>query len=139
MGKKDYPREEKDGEIGRLKRHIRHLEKENARIKSELRTYEKALSRNIVFLKEKTTDLSLEDLINGANEELNLQQIKATKVDSFEDMKKKWACFSCNVGIMKFISFPRAGSVYYMRKCSNPRCANRTDAKELTENVDKGI
>lgn len=139
MGKKDYPREEKDGEVARLKRHIRHLEKENKQLKSECRSYEKALSKNITFLKERTNTLTLEDLIKGANEELNLQQIKKESFDSFENMKKKWACYECEAGIMKFIVVPHGEMQHYFRKCSNPKCTNRTEAKELTETVDKGI
>jgi hypothetical protein len=138
-GNRNYDNEEKDGQTAKLKKRIHHLEKENTKLKSDCRTYEKALSKNIVFLKEKTDSLSLEDLINGVNADLNLQQIKATKVDSFEEMKKKWCCFECNIGIMKFISFPKAGDNYYFRKCSNPRCNHRTEAKILTEEVDKGI
>lgn len=129
----------KDGEVGRLKRHIHHLEKENKKLKSELRSYEKALSKNITFLKEKTSDLSLEDLITGANNELNLQQIKKASFDEFSVMKRKWACYKCEIGIMKFIVIPRGDANHYFRKCSNPRCDNRTELKELTDDVDKGI
>lgn len=142
MGKSkhnDYSHEPKDGEKAKLKRHIHHLEKEIKRLKSELRTYEKALATNVVFLKEKTKNLTLEELIQGAQEELNLQQIKEVKIDKFEEMKQKWACFECNVGIMKFISFPKGPEIYYFRKCSNPRCNHRTEGKLLTEEVDKGV
>lgn len=137
MGKSN--KEPKDGEITKLKKHIRHLEKENSMLKSQLRTYDKALAKNVTFLKERTNDLTLEDLIKGANAELNLQQIKKTSFDNFDAMKKKWCCHLCSVGIMKFISFPKGETDYYFRKCSNPRCSNRTELKELTEDVDKGV
>lgn len=140
LGKhKEYNREEKDGETGRLKKHIRHLENEITKLKSQLRSYEKALSKNIMFLKERTVDLSLEDLIIGANAELNLQQIKKASFDNFDTMKKKWCCYKCEVGIMKFITIPRGETTHYLRKCSNPKCDNRTELKELVDGVDKGI
>lgn len=141
MGKsnKTCEKEEKSGEVGKLKKHIRHLENEITKLKSELRSYDKALSKNIMFLKERTKDLTLEDLIKGANAELNLQQIKKASFDNFDTMKKKWCCHLCSVGIMKFISFPKGETDYYFRKCSNPRCSNRTELKELVDGVDKGV
>lgn len=139
MGKgkhKTYEKEEKDGETARLKRHIRHLEKENARIKSELRTYERVFNKNITFLKERTKGLSLEELIKGAQEELNLQEIKEERSQKFEDMQKKWKCFKCDEGVMKLIIIPHGGGSNYFRLCSNPKCKNRTEVKEYTENVE---
>ena len=38
--RKGYTKEAKDGEIDKLKRRIRKLEKENKRLKSELNTYD---------------------------------------------------------------------------------------------------
>jgi hypothetical protein len=129
----------KDGQTAKLKRRIHHLEKENKQLKSELRSYEKALSKNITFIKEKSRGLSLEDLIAGANADLNLQQITDEKIDLFKDLKKKWECNVCNTGIMKFIVIPRGNDNYYFRKCSVPNCKNRTEAKILTDNVDRGV
>lgn len=137
MGKskhKDYTKEEKDGEVGKLKRRIRHLEHENHRLKSELRTYEKAFNKNVRFLKEKTGSLSVEDLIKGAEREMTLEAIKEDKVHRFEDLKAKWACFDCNEGVLKMLVIP--GNRYF-RKCTV--CEKRTEVKELTEDVDRGI
>jgi len=137
LGNKDYKKEQKDGEIGKLKKHIRHQDKEIARLKSELRTYEKAFNKNITFLKERTRTLSLDDLLKGAQEELNLQQIKEETVHKFEDLQKKWKCFECDGGIMKLIIVPSiGGGSRYFRRCSNPKCKNRTDVKEYTEEVE---
>jgi hypothetical protein len=134
---KTFAKEEKDGEVGRLKRHIHHLEKENHKLKSELRTYEAAFKKNIVFLKQRTEDLSLEELIKGAEQEFSLQEIKQEKAQKFEDLQKKWKCFTCNEGVMKLIIIPRgAGTSNYFRKCNNPKCKNRTEAKEYNENVE---
>ena len=110
------------------------------KLKSELRTYDKAFNKNIVFLKEKTNDVCLEDLIKGANAELALKDIKANVIHKFEDLKKKWQCHVCTEGLMKLIIIPNGlgGSRYY-RNCSNPKCLNRTEVKEYTEEVDKGV
>lgn len=134
LGKKDYPREEKDGEIGKLKRHIRHLEKENSRLKSELRTYERVFNKNIKFLKERTENLSLDDLLKGAQQELSLQQIKEDKVQKFEDLERKWRCFKCSHGIMKLIIIPKGTGSNYFRRCTI--CENRTEIKEYSPEVE---
>jgi len=135
----DYSTDEKSGQVKKLKGHIKTLEHEIKRLKSELRTYEKALHKNVTFLKERTQNVSLEELISGANEELNLQQINEKKNDSFEQMRIKWECHVCRVGIMKFISIPKGDDTYYFRKCSLVNCKNRTETKLLEGNVDRGL
>lgn len=136
MGKKDYPSEEKSGEVARLKRHIRHQDKEIARLKSELRTYERVFNKNITFLKEKTHNLSLEELIAGANAELTAQQITEEKVNKYSDLERKWKCFQCGDGVLKLIIIPRGLENAYFRKCSNKDCDHRTPAKTYTEDID---
>jgi ribosomal protein S20 len=132
LGKhKELNVEAKDGAIGKLKRHIYKLEKENAKLKSELRTYQRAFEKNITFLQEKTGDLSLEDLIEGAKEDLTLKEIKKETAYRFEDLKRKWACYKCNEGVLRLMIIP--GNRYF-RKCSI--CDNRTEAKEYTEEVE---
>ena len=140
MGNKDYKKEDKDGEVGKLKKHIRHQDKEIARLKSELRTYERAFNKNITFLKERTRGLSLEDLLKGAQAELSLREIKDNRNQNFEQLQKKWQCFECSEGILKLIVVPSiGGGSRYFRMCNNPKCRHRTDVKEYTEEVDKGV
>ena len=141
MGKsnKNLEKESKSGEVTKLKKHIRHLENEITKLKSQLRTYDKVFSKQVTFIKEKSRGLSLEDLITGANDKLNLEQIKEEKVTKYEDLKKKWECHTCKIGVMKLIIIPHGITSAYFRKCSNPRCANRTEAKVYTEEVDKGV
>lgn len=135
MGKhKEYNTEPKDGEIARLKRHIHKIEKENAKLKSELRTYEKAFHKNITFLRQRTDDMSLEELIKGAQEELNLQQIKEDKKVRFEDLRAKWQCHKCHEGVLKLIVIPGMEKGRYFRKCNN--CDHRTDVQEYHEGVE---
>lgn len=134
---KTFNKEEKDGETAKLKRHIRHLEKENTRLKSELRTYEKVFARNITFLKQRTEDLTVEELITGAEKEFTLRQIREEKAQTYEQLQEKWRCHSCSVGVMKLIIIPRgSGTSNYFRKCNNTDCKNRTQVKEYNETVE---
>lgn len=136
MGKSNRhcQKEEKDGEIGKLKKHVRHLENEITKLKSQLRTYDRAFSKNLLFLKEKTSDLSVEELIRGAEQELSLKEIKDDKKDRFSELQRKWKCFECNEGILRLVIVPGNETNRYFRKCS--MCAHRTDVKEYTEEVE---
>lgn len=136
MGKKskDIKKEPKDGEIKKLKAHVRKLDKEISRLKSELRTYDRAFSKNIMFLKNQTKHFSVEELIEGAKVELTLEEIGQEKENTFKAMEKKWKCFLCSDGLMKMIIVPNNR---YLRKCT--LCENRTEAKELTDDVDRGV
>ena len=133
MGKskhREYNNEAKDGETGRLKRRIARLEKENSILKSQLRTYDKAFHKNIRFLKGKTDDLSLEELIKGAQEELTVNEIREDRRYRFEDLKAKWKCFQCNEGVLRILMIP--GNRYF-RKCTI--CDHRTEA-QVYENIE---
>lgn len=137
MGNKDYKKESKDGEVAKLKKHIRHQDKEIAKLKSQIKTYDRAFNKNITFLKEKTSTLSLDELLKGAEEELNLVQIKEDKVQNFEEMQRKWQCFECLHGVLKLIIVPSiGGGSRYFRRCNNPKCSHRTEVKEYTEEVE---
>ena len=132
MGKsfnhKEPKKEAKDGEVQKLKRLIRRLEQENRHLKSQLRTYEKAYEKTVVFLQQKTSDFDLEELIDGANNDLNIKEIRQEKKLKFEDLKAKWKCFKCNEGVMRLIIIP---DNRYFRKCST--CTHRTETKEYEE------
>lgn len=134
MGNKDFKKEPKDGEVKKLKAHIRHQDKEIARLKSELKTYDRAFQKNLVFLKEKTSDLSMEDLIKGAEEELTLKQIKDDKKDRFSEIQRKWKCHKCDDGILRLIIVPGLEYNRYFRKCS--MCSHRTKVQEHTNEVE---
>lgn len=136
MGKKskDIKKEPRDGEIKRLKAHIRKLDKEISRLKSELKTYNAAFSKNIVFLKNQTKNFSIEELIEGAKMDLTLEQINQEKQNTFKAMEERWKCWKCGEGVLKMIVVP---SNRYFRKCT--LCENRTEAKELTDDVDRGV
>lgn len=130
-------KEEKDGELQKLKDANRKLKSQVNQLKSEVATYKAAFEKNIEFLKGKTKDLSLKDLINGAKKEQNLQQIEDTKELTFKEMEAKWKCFQCEIGIMKLIVINRQDGKFYMRACSNTaKCKNRTELKTLTDDVE---
>lgn len=139
LGNKDFKKEPKDGEVKKLKAHIRHQDKEIARLKSELRSLEAAFSKNITFLKSKTNQLDLHTLIEAANEEINLAQIEDKEENKIDNHRKRWICYSCETNVLKIVIIPKGEDRYYFRKCSNPKCSKRTEAKLLTENVDMGI
>lgn len=134
MGNKDYKKEPRDGEIKKLKAHIRHQDKEIARLKSELRTYDRAFQKNLVFLKEKTNNLTVEELIKGAEEEMTLKEIKDDKKDRFSELERKWKCFDCHEGILRLVIIPGGENNRYFRKCS--MCSKRTEVKTYTEEVE---
>ena len=136
MGKKskDYPNEEKSSEVKKLKAHIRHQDKEIARLKSELKTYNRAFEKNITFLKEKTESLTVEELIEGVEEEMTLKEIKDDKKDRFSELQRKWKCWKCDDGILRMIIVPGIETNRYFRKCS--RCSNRTIVKEHTNEIE---
>lgn len=134
MGKgknQDFSSDEKSGQVKKLKGHIRKLEHEITRLKSELKTYDVAFARNVMFLKTKTTQYSVEELIKGAEAELTLEEIGKDKTNTIKAMTEKWACRDCTEGILKLIIVP--GNKYF-RKCSV--CPKRTELKDYHDNVE---
>jgi hypothetical protein len=133
---KDYYKEPKDGNEKRLKGQIKRLEHEVNRLKSELRTLEVALGKNIMFLKTKTKQYTVEELIQGAQDQMNLEQIGEDKDHTFDAITEKWKCYKCEVGLLKLIIVP---GQRYFRKCTTKECTHRTEVKTLTEEVDLGV
>jgi len=132
-----YAEKERDGEITKLKNANRRLKSENDKLKSEIRMYQAAFEKNIQFLKGKTKDLTLEELIEGAKKEQNLGQIEKQKEMSFKEMEDKWKCHVCKKGIMKLIVYTRHDGRWYLRSCGNkPSCSNRTNAQPFHDGVD---
>lgn len=80
--KKEPKKEYKDGELNKLKRRIKRLEKENTRLKSELNSYEQAFKKTTRFLKDHTDDISLEDLVQAAKQDKSLRKVEKEHVES---------------------------------------------------------
>jgi len=133
---RSYPEKEKDSEVQRLKNALKRKDKEMEKLKSELRTYEAAFQKNIQFLKGKTKDLSLQELLDGAKKEQNLTKIEKVKEETYQEFKQKWKCFQCNTGIMKLTVMPRQDGKYYFRACTNDKCKHRTELKPFTDEVE---
>lgn len=133
---KDFPKEPKDGNEKRLKGQIKRLEHEVKRLKSELRTLEVALGKNVMFLKSKTKQYSVEELIQGAQDEMNLEQIGEASEHTFNAIAERWKCYKCEIGLLKLIIVP--GNRYF-RKCTTKDCMQRTEVKELQEDTDPGV
>ena len=72
--------EAKDGTVQKLKKRIKRLETENSKLKSELRSYDRAFKKTTKFLKGQTNDVSLNDLVKGAKEDKSLEEVKAIPV-----------------------------------------------------------
>lgn len=130
--------ESKDGEINRLKKAIKRLQREKQQLISEVRTIEAAFDKNVKFLRGMTKDHTIEELIKAAKKEMTLKEIKDEKEQTFESLEQKWKCFKegCT-GVMKLLIFRQAdGKAHYFRKCSNPKCLNRTKVQPYTEDVE---
>lgn len=106
------------------------------KLKSELKTYEQAFQKNIQFLKGKTKDLSLQELLTGAKKEQNLTKIEAVKEETYQEFKQKWKCFTCGTGIMKITVISRPDGKFYYRRCTGEKCGHRTELKPFTDDVE---
>lgn len=131
-------REEKDGEVQKLRNTIRRLQSDIRKLKSELTTYEAAFQKNIQFLKGKTKDLTVTELIAGAKKEQTLAQIENNKELTFKEMEKRWKCHRCNEGVMKITVINRQDGKWYFRSCTNVtgKCKHRTELKPFNEDVE---
>lgn len=108
--------EAKDGNIQKLKARNKKLERENARLKSELRAYESAFTNTKKFLKDHTNDISLEDLIQAAKSDKSLRDV--------EQEKAKKSCPKCQSTVKELPS--PAGKITV---CGNPMCDYRSVEK----------
>lgn len=117
MNKKEPRKEYKDGELNRLKKRIKKLEKENERLKSELNSYDQAFKKTTKFLKDHTDDISLEDLIQAAKNDKSLKEVQNVKN----------LCPIC-LSDVKINNVPKVGNIITCTKCSY-----RTVEKELNK------
>lgn len=133
---RSYPEKERDSEVTRLRQALKRALKENDKLKNELKTYENAFQKNIQFLKGKTKDLTLQELLDGAKKEQSLSKIEHTKEETYQEHKSKWKCFDCNIGVMKIVIVPRHDGKFFIRCCNNEACKRRTDLKPFNEKVE---
>ena len=137
---RSYPEKEKDSEVTRLKNALKRALKENDKLKSELKTYEAAFQKNIQFLKGKTKDLTVQELIAGAKKEQNLSKIEQVKEETYQEHKAKWKCYQClpgpEAGVMKLTVITRIDGRFYYRSCTNSKCKHRTELKPFDDTVE---
>lgn len=96
MGRKHrtYPAENNEKERA-LRKKIKDLEKENDRLKSELKTLNKAFSKTAAYLKGNTDHVSVEKIIEGVKAEKTLVEIQTEN-----------KCPSCEQGEIKSSRLP---------------------------------
>lgn len=106
-------KEEKDGEIKKLKNRIRRLQKENNKLKSELKTYDQYFKKTQNFVNEHTKEFSVFELIEAAKTQKNLKEMKMEKdIESVCPV-----CFSKNV---KVDTLP-FGKITICKDCSHTK------------------
>lgn len=94
---KKYPKEEKDGEVSKLKRRIKRLEKENERLKSEIKTLEAYKELTNGYIDGKLDGIPVERVIKSVEKEQKLKKV-------ITDNKPK--CPVCGAEGMKIIKTP---------------------------------
>jgi predicted nuclease with TOPRIM domain len=76
MSQKKLPRkEEKDGQIQRLRNRIRRLEKENERLKQEIKTLETYRDVTNKYIDEELDGIPVERVIRGVEKHQNLKKV----------------------------------------------------------------
>lgn len=118
--KKVPKREEKDGELQKLKTRVKRLEKENDRLKSELRSYEQAFKNTNKFLRDNTKEISLEALIKAAKEGSSLRDVQKQELHR--------TCKYC-LSIDVHVSDTPVGKMVVCRNCS------KTDIEKKQQEV----
>lgn len=108
---KEYTREQ------RLTKENKELRKENNRLRKMLARFENF------------------DHVKDVLEEDQKERVKETQM-VLEDLKKAWACRSCQEGVLEITLYQRLNSTYYFRICNS--CGYRTIGKPYSKEV-KGI
>jgi predicted nuclease with TOPRIM domain len=78
--KKEPRKEAKDGAVEKLKRRIKRLEKENDKLKSEVRTLEAYRELTDTYVGGKLDGVPVERVIQGVKKKESLRKIKVNKV-----------------------------------------------------------
>ena len=113
---KDY----KDGELNKLRRRIKRLEEENHRLKSELKTFNKAFAKTSKYLKDNTDGFSVEKVIEASKKEKTLQETR-------EEDK----CPECGEEL-SYSSLP-FGRLILCKACNYRKTENSSNCKENDE------
>ena len=90
--KKEPRKEAKDGSTEKLKRRIKRLEKENDKLKSEVRTLEAYRELTDTYVGGKLDGVPVERVIQGVKKKSNLKRIKEYKpemIDTCPDCRSR--------------------------------------------------
>lgn len=94
---KKYPKEEKDGEVAKLKRRIKRLEKENERLKSENKTLQAAVEITKTYIDGKLDGIPVEKVIESQKKKQKLSKVVKENTPT---------CPKCGTVGMKIIKTP---------------------------------
>ena len=81
---RNYPKEEKDGEIARLKKQIKRIKKEKEKLKSELRTLEAAFGITVDHIDGKLDGIPVEKVVKSAKKKSKLANVVKENTETCE-------------------------------------------------------
>lgn len=110
-------KEEKSGQVQRLRNRVRRLEKENRKLKSELNSLEQAFKNTTKFLRDHTQHIDINDLIEAAKHGSSLKDVQ-------EEQEVELVCPKCFSQNFAVVSTP-FGEV---RSCGD--CKHRETIRE---------
>lgn len=113
-------REEKDGEVKRLKGIIRRLESDKRKLLSEVKTLEEAFEKTIVHVKGKINNKTIEEVLKDINEGKNL----------IAKEPKDTTCKKCKNGEMCRIDINRHDGLFVLYRCNNKDCKYMSEMKK---------
>ena len=116
MNKKLPVREAKDGHLEKAKRRIKRLEKENARLKSEVRTLEGFRDVASTYIDGKLDGVPVEKVIKSVQKKMTLKQTSPDVI--------KECCPECITAELKVLAYP-GGKI---KVCGN--CKFRATVKD---------
>jgi hypothetical protein len=97
---------------------------ENRKLKREINTLRKALSR---------LDLDRHAYVRDIVEEHYAREDNEATMEAIEASKSFWKCRECHEGCLEIIEYPKMGVDHYYRKCNN--CKHRTKSQIMTKDV----
>lgn len=108
-------------------RFLDKLKHENKRLKRELSSLRKQLSRIDLDRYHNLKEFVLQNDSKEAEAEL---------IKNKEDVKKFWTCWDCGKDYLRMVTFERRDGVHYYRKCGT--CNYRTKMQKLNKDTRVG-
>lgn len=136
MKNKDKFRSEDQGlkeKIRSMKNHIRKIERENNRLKSEIKTLEAGFKSSLTYIDQELKSFDVLDIVEYFAKKTKTKKSERTD-NTLTELKDKWVCHQCSKGIIKLIKVPRPDGVWYFRKCNE--CTNRTEMKPYNDAIE---